>query len=297
MVMPLKKRIKIQGIAFSVLAFVVSLMSLFLSHFNEKLSLIILVAFIIILGVPHGSLDTLFAKELFNLGQLKKWSKFILIYLIIAGIVVAFWWLLPTLFLIIFLLSSIIHFSDDLIAGTPKLSRILYGGIIIFLPALLHGNELTRLYGYLITIEHAKWLVTACHFIAFPWLIGLVIVIYQLCRANIISSLEIAALVMLAIFTPPLLAFTVYFCAMHSARHLIRSIYFLEQTPKKTIFMSLLIPTLIVFAVGYMVWRNMTVTSIDAGLIKIIFVMLAALTVPHMMLLQKSGFLNWIKIS
>lgn len=293
--MPLKKLIKIQGIAFSVLAFVISLLSLSLGDFNEKISLVLLALFIVLLGVPHGSLDTLFAKELFSLGQLKKWSKFIVTYSMIAVLVVAFWWLLPTLFLIFFLTLSIIHFSDDLIAGTPKLSRILYGGIIIFLPALLHTNELTRLYGYLIEIEHAKWLVTVCHYIAFPWLLGLVIVIYQSCRLNIVSSLETAAVAMLAIFTPPLLAFTVYFCAMHSARHLIRSIQFLENTPKKAIFASLLIPTLIVFAVGYMVWKNMTLTSVDAGLIQIVFVTLAALTVPHMMLLQKSGFLDWIK--
>ena len=295
MAMPLQKLIKIQGIAFSLLAFVVSLISLSLGDFNEKISLVLLAVFIVMLGVPHGSLDTLFAKELFSLGQLKKWSKFILIYSIIAALVVAFWWLLPTLFLILFLTLSIIHFSDDLIAGTPKLSRILYGGIIIFLPALLYSNELTRLYAYLIEIEHAKLLVTICHYIAFPWMLCLLIIIYQLCRSNIVGSLEVAAVAMLAIFTPPLLAFTVYFCAMHSARHLIRSIQFLENTPKTAIFSSLIIPTLIVFAVGYMVWKNMPVSSIDSSLIKIIFVTLAALTVPHMMLLEKSGFSDWIK--
>ena len=295
MAMPVQKLIKIQGIVFSILAFVVSLMSLFLTHFDEKISLIILAVFIVMLGVPHGSLDTLFAKELFNLGQLKKWSKFILIYSMIAALVVAFWWLLPTLFLILFLTLSIIHFSDDLIAGTPKLSRILYGGIIIFLPALLYTDELTRLYGYLIDIQHAKWLVTACHYMAFPWLLGLVVVIYQLCRSNIVSSLETAAVVVLAIFTPPLLAFTIYFCAMHSARHLIRSSQFLKNTSKKTMLASLIIPTIVVFGVGYMVWKHMNVSSIDAGLIKIVFVTLAALTVPHMMLLEKSGFSNWIK--
>ena len=293
--MPLKKLIKLHGIVFSVIAFVVSIASLSLGNFNEKFSLVLLVVFIVLLGVPHGSLDTLFAKELFNLGQLKKWSKFILIYSIIACVVLAFWWLLPTLFLLLFLLISIIHFSDDLIAGTPKLSRILYGGIIIFLPALLYSNELTRLYAYLIEIEHAKLLVTICHYIAFPWMLCLLIIIYQLCRSNIVGSLEVAAVAMLAIFTPPLLAFTVYFCAMHSARHLIRSIQFLENTPKTAIFSSLIIPTLIVFAVGYMVWKNMPVSSIDSSLIKIIFVTLAALTVPHMMLLEKSGFSNWIK--
>jgi beta-carotene 15,15'-dioxygenase len=295
MAMPLKKRIKIHGVTFSVFAFVVSLLSLFVGNFNEKFSLVFLAVFIVVLGVPHGSVDTLFAKELFNLSNLKKWSIFIINYSIIACMVLAFWWLLPSLFLLIFLLISIIHFADDLIAGTPKLSRILYGGSIVFLPALLHANDLTRLYGYLIPIEHAKWLVTVCHYIALPWLIGLAIIIYQLCRASIVTSLEIAAVAMLAIFISPLLAFTIYFCAMHSFRHLVRSIQFLEHTSKKTMLASLIIPTLVVFIVGVMVWKNMMPSSIDAGLIKIVFVTLAALTVPHMMLLEKSGFSNWIK--
>lgn len=295
MAMQLKKLIKIHGIAFSILAYVVSFISLFLSAHNENFSLVILALFIVMLGVPHGSLDTLFAKELFHLGQLRKWPKFILNYLMIASVVLVFWLLLPTLCLLIFLLISIIHFSDDLIAGTPTFSRILYGGIIIFLPALLHTNELTRLYGYLINIEHAKSIVTVCHFIALPWLAGLVVVIYQLYRFNIVSSLEVSAVVMLAIFVTPLLAFTIYFCLMHSFRHLIRSISYLKHTSKKTMLASLIIPTTIVFIVGFTVWKNIMPSSIDASLIKIIFVTLAALTVPHMILLEKSGFSNWIK--
>lgn len=293
--MPLKKLINLHGIAFSVLAGVVACLSILLSNFDENFNLIFLVVFIVIFGMPHGSLDTLFAKELFNLGQLKKWPKFVLNYLIIAFAVVAFWLLAPTLFLLLFLLISIIHFSDDLIAGTPKLSRILYGGIIIFLPALLHANELTRLYAYLVDIEHAKIIVSASHYIALPWLAGLLVVIYQLSRTNIVSSLEVAGVMVLAIFTAPLLAFAVYFCAMHSFRHLIRSVNFLQYTSKKTILTALIIPTLIVFIVMYMVWTNITPISLDSGLIKVVFVTLAALTVPHMLLLEKSGFSNWIK--
>ncbi len=293
--MPLKKLIKLQGIVFSVLAGVVACLSILLNNFDENFSLIFLAIFIVIFGMPHGSLDTLFAKELFNLGQLKKWPKFILNYSMIAIVVFAFWLLAPTLFLLLFLLISIIHFADDLIAGTPKWSRILYGGIIIFLPALLHPIELTRLYAYLVDIEHAKIIVRASHYIAYPWLAGLLLAMYQLSRSNIVSSLEIAGVSMLAIFTAPLLAFAIYFCAMHSCRHLIRSIDFLKISAKKTILTASIIPTLIVFVVMCIVWINMTPFSIDSGLIKVLFVTLAALTVPHMLLLEKSGFSNWLK--
>ncbi|MBC7786662.1 MAG: Brp/Blh family beta-carotene 15,15'-dioxygenase [Methylophilaceae bacterium] len=294
--MPQKKLIKIQSIIFCGIAYAASLMSLLMTNFDEKFSLITLVAFIVTLGVPHGSLDTLFAKELFNLDHLKKWSKFVVSYSIIASIVITLWLLLPTLFLIFFLVISIIHFSDDLVAGTPNSTRILYGGIIIFLPALLHSNELTLLYGYLISIEHATWIVNACHFIAFPWLLGLLLVTYQLKRFNITTILEISAVAMLAILITPLLAFTIYFCTMHSSRHLIRSMSYLKYNSKKIIIGSLVVPTVVVI-IGLGAWMNIIPFSMDEAIIKIIFVTLAALTVPHMMLLERSGFSNWIKVN
>ena len=293
--MPLKTLIKIHGIAFSVLAIIITFLSLLLGNFDEHVNLIFLALLIIIFGMPHGALDTLFAKELFNLSQLKKWPKFVFNYLIVSVVVVTFWLIAPTLFLLCFLSISIVHFADDLVAGTPKLSRILYGGIIIFLPALLHADELVRLYAYLVDIEHAKQIVIASHYIAFLWLAGLLVVMVQLSRSNSVSSLEISGIVMLAIFTPPLLAFTVYFCAMHSLRHLLRSINFLTYSSKITILTALIIPTLIVFVVMVIVWINIWPFSLDANLIKLVFVTLAALTVPHMMLLEKSGFSKWIK--
>ena len=293
--MPLKTLINIHGIAFSVLAVVITSLSLFLSNFDDNFNLMFLALLIVIFGMPHGALDTLFAKKLFDLSQLKKWPKFVFNYLIISVAVISFWLLAPTLFLLCFLVISIAHFADDLVAGTPKLSRIMYGGIIIFLPALLHASELARLYAYLVDIEHAKRIATASHYIAFLWLAGLLLMMVQLSRTNIVSCLETSGIIVLAIFTPPLLAFTVYFCAMHSLRHLLRSINFLTHTSKITIFAALTIPTLIVFVVMVIVWVNITPLLLDANLIKLVFVTLAALTVPHMMLLEKSGFSSWIK--
>ncbi|MBC7757042.1 MAG: Brp/Blh family beta-carotene 15,15'-dioxygenase [Bdellovibrio sp.] len=266
-----------------------------MSNFDENFNLVFLALLIILFGMPHGALDTLFAKELFNLGQLKKWPKFIFYYLMVSLVIVTFWLIAPTLFLLCFLMISIAHFADDLVAGTPKLSRTLYGGIIIFLPAILHANDLARLYAYLVDIEQAKRIVTVSHYIAFLWLAGLLVVLYQLSRSNIVSCLEISGIIMLAIFTPPLVAFTVYFCAMHSLRHLLRSLNFLTYTSKITVFTALIIPTLMVVVVMYIIWINSTPLLLDANLIKLVFVTLAALTVPHMMLLEKSGFSSWIK--
>lgn len=295
--MLLKKSIKIQGISFVVLAFAVSLISAYTSLALENTYLVIIALFIIILGVPHGALDTLYAQELLGLNHPKKWAKFIVNYIAIALIVIMFWMMLPSLFLLFFLIISCVHFADDLIAGTPIYGRILYGGVIIFLPALTYTNELARLYSFLIDAEHAKLIVSTLKILAFPWLLGLGIVSYKLLQTNILTSLEIVSVAALAMICPPLLAFTVYFCGMHSFRHVIRSRHFLSVTSPKLLLLSLTVPTLAVFAAAYFFWYFMRPSTIDAALVKIIFVALAALTVPHMILLSKSGFTKWVKAS
>ncbi|MEY3882806.1 MAG: hypothetical protein RIS87_109 [Pseudomonadota bacterium] len=295
--MLLEKSIKIQGIAFVILAFFVSLISAYTSLAFENTYLVIIALFIIILGVPHGSLDTLFAQELLGLNQPRKWARFIFNYVIIALIVILFWMILPTLFLLLFLIISCIHFADDLVAGTPIFYRILYGGIIIFLPALSYTDELARLYSFLIEAEHAQLIVRCMRMLAFAWLFGLGIASYKLLKTNILTSLEIVSVAGLAIICPPLLAFTVYFCGMHSFRHVIRSTHFLSVTSPKLLLMSLIAPTLAVLVAAYFFWHFMRPSAIDAAIVKMIFVALAALTVPHMILLSKSGFTRWVKVT
>jgi Brp/Blh family beta-carotene 15,15'-monooxygenase len=295
--MSLKNCIKIQGLAFVVFALAISLLSFYLSPAVEHTYLLIIALFIILLGVPHGSLDTLFAQELLGLNTATKWIKFTINYVIIALIVILFWLMLPTIFLICFLLISCLHFADDLVAGTPQLSRILYGGIIIFLPALTYSHELIRLYSFLIDTEHAKLLVSVLKLLAVPWLLALGIVFLQLMRTNIVTSLEVLSVAALALICTPLLAFTIYFCGMHSFRHVIRSSKFLTVTSPKLLAVSLIVPTVAVLVAAYFLWHLMRPTAVDDALVQIIFVALAALTVPHMLLLSKSGFSNWLKIT
>lgn len=294
--MSLRNSIKIQSVAFVIFSFSFSLLSFYSSLEVDNGYIMIIALFIILLGVPHGSLDTIFAQELLSLDCPKKWVRFIVNYIIVALVVFMFWITLPSIFLIFFLLISCLHFADDLVAGTPQMSRTLYGGIIIFLPTLTHSNELIRLYSFLIDPEHAKLLVSIFRVLALPWVLGLCIVIYKLIHTNILTSLEILSVSTLALVCPPLLAFTIYFCGMHSFRHVIRSTQFLRLTSPKLLIVYLIVPTFAVLVATYFLWRSMFYNSIDEAFVKVIFVALAALTVPHMILLSKSGFTKWVKI-
>ena len=80
--------------------------------------LFISLAAIVLLGVPHGSLDVLFALRAYELNSLATWVVFLVAYLLVAIVIILLWLLLPIWFFIGFLIFSALHFSDDL--NTPN---------------------------------------------------------------------------------------------------------------------------------------------------------------------------------
>ena len=88
------KFIKIQGIGFCALAFLFTVLVSTTNLFSGPAELIFLALMIAILGLPHGALDTLFAKNYFHLQGFKRWFAFIIAYISIAAIVLGIWFVL-----------------------------------------------------------------------------------------------------------------------------------------------------------------------------------------------------------
>jgi len=261
-------------------------------------SVLALISIITFFGVPHGALDTLFAKKAFSLNSLKKWLQFVSIYLSLSIAVLIFWQLLPSLFFILFLCFSALHFADDLGNINPKILGTLYGFNIITLPSILHSNELAKLYGYLIDYNHAVKIVSVMNPFSMVFAaltVVLTMIFYQKKQAiNQRHIGEIVAVSALMLLTRPLLAFTIYFCFMHSARHILRSKFYFSKYSNTALLITLIAPTLIVllFCVG--IFQLLPAEKVDENLIKVTFATLAALTFPHAFLLNKVGFSTWI---
>ena len=289
------KKMQLHSIAFSLLALVAILFSWRVTPINQPVLLMILVTLITVLGVPHGALDTLFAQQHWQLSSAKNWIIFLIAYSLLAVLTVGLWLWMPMLFFVGFIVISIIHFADDLPTGITFTSKIIYGGAIIVLPALLHQQQITQLFTYFIATKNANYLANSLHLLAFIWAAGAVISGFACLKANKYASLEILSVSLLALLASPLIAFTIYFCAMHSMRHLLRSHLYLYTTTKTLKFAALILPTLFVFIAALMCWPSLQNQAIDIKLIQLLFVTLAALTVPHMLLLYLSGFTSWIK--
>ena len=89
-------------------------------------------------------------------------------------------------------------------------------------------------------------------------------------------------------FTPPLVGFAFYFCFVHSARHLQTIVDILGATASKpAILIQALVFTLASWGAGAAAfWSLSGVGSVDAALLRVVFIGLAALTLPHIVLVD-----------
>jgi beta-carotene 15,15'-dioxygenase len=275
-----------QGRLFCGLALMLAVASIAgakLAPLHELLAAGVLIA---LLGVPHGALDVVFARQLFGLSDFRGWAAFSLLYVALAVAVVGVWWVLPTFFLCAFLMLSALHFGGDPAAGVGLLARLLYGGTVIVLPALWHGAELQRLLGLVAGPASAAFVAPVLVHMAAPWLAATGLACVLVAKTSRPSACEWAALAALSVTAPPLTAFTLYFCAMHSPRHILRTRAHLPAALDRHPMAPALWPMLAVFTgVGAIAWLTSHV-ALEAWLMQLVFVGLAALTLPHMVLLE-----------
>ncbi len=281
--------LRLQGLIFSVLALIVTVFSLLLAPMTQQHEWLLASGLIVLLGVPHGALDPLFAKKLLQLSSWTAWVGFVALYLLLAALVVVVWWYLPLFFLIAFLAVSILHFSGDLVAGATFSERLVYGGAVIILPALLHSTELTRLFSQLVGANAAMQVVAALQLIAWPWLLALLLLVVLSVRRDGLHALEIISVGLLTWISTPLLGFAIYFCAMHGPRHILRTRQYAGVAPRRMALVALL-PLLAVFGFSALIWYFLPPSSTGERTLQLLFVTLAALTLPHMVLVERVRF-------
>jgi Brp/Blh family beta-carotene 15,15'-monooxygenase len=252
-----------------------------------------LMIFIVLFGVPHGSLDVLFASQAYGLSNYSKWFKFLIAYIAAASAIIFLWLQIPNVFFIGFLILSIIHFSEDLNIPDINLIKFTYGASIIVMPSLFYAAEVTHLYGMIVDINVAKKLVIVSQLLIYP-ITFLLTIQLSTKEISLRTKLEILSVLSIMITLHPIFAFTLYFCLMHSARHIVRSHFFLNEYTRTYFLEALILPTLSVIIVGSIIWFFTFTQSIETDLIRIIFIGLAALTVPHAWVLKKSNFSRWI---
>jgi Brp/Blh family beta-carotene 15,15'-monooxygenase len=242
---------------------------------------------VLVLGVPHGGFDPFYVARLYRPRRAASWAIAAFLYLAATAAVIAVWKLYPLTFLTGFLLISAWHFAGDPAAPAGLATRLLYGGSIIVLPALLHGREVTAIFGMLIDARDAALVGDWLHQLAPAWLCGLALVCALQWRRDF--ALEAATLGLLAVCAPPLAAFTVFFCAMHGPRHLLRTLRWLQLDLNWRTLGTVGAALLAVVLLLPLGWRLLGELPAQTRIVQLLFVGLAGLTVPHMVVVERAG--------
>jgi len=279
-------KIQIQGLVFSGIAISVGLIYTLFAPASSVLCLSILATLIFLLGVPHGALDPIFAQKLLSLKGWKDWLKFVIIYVALSAAVACIWWQLPLVFMNGFLLLSVIHFSRDLNDGVPKITRFLYGGSMIVLPTFFHFREMQTLFSLILNEEAGLQVTNFLHLLVWPWLLASLISFYFEFMKEWLVGLELIAILFLATLAPPLITFTIYFCGMHSLRHILRTQAYADVSFIKLGLISLAPMTGLALITAF-AWFYLPELPDYERLLRFLFVGLAALTVPHMLLIDR----------
>jgi Brp/Blh family beta-carotene 15,15'-monooxygenase len=258
----------------------------------------------LIIGVSHGALDHLKGKKLLTNLNIKKSYIFYLLYILIAISVILTWTVLPTITLIIFLAVASFHFGKEdtqfLINKSSNLIPILYffrGLLVIIAPLYFNFDETVyifkmllidneQFYSSLSFIENYKIIEIA---IGLSALSSIILFLTEFNFKKFSILLDFFSIIILNYYLPPLVAFTIYFCFLHSIRHTISLAVEMDKTNLKNGFnlfvkkaFPLTVLTAIFCLVGLYLLNN--VYELNSAVLKIIFIGLASLTFPHILL-------------
>jgi Brp/Blh family beta-carotene 15,15'-monooxygenase len=248
-------------------------------------------------GLPHGAADAwIAAREGLTRGWPGK-AVFLAVYSGLALLVIAAWLLFPVMSLALFLAISVWHFGDDSRKDLNPVARIATGLIILGAPATFHAAAVSDAYGILsgdriaaIVSAQAGLFWLGC--VALPLTLALTPArLPFLVRATpqrVNHLIEMILLVALAAFLSPLLYFVVYFCGIHSPRHLGRVIHLFPDRGGSGLWLTITALTLIPVLAGAAAWGWLTTAGQqpDAAGLQVLFIGLAALTLPHMLLVD-----------
>lgn len=237
-----------------------------------------------VLGMPHGALDPLIARRLGLWRTPLTFAAFNLAYVGVAAAVVALWLVAPVPSLIAFLLISAAHFGSDWNRERPLALRLLTGAALLSLPSLRDQDAVADLY---ITLagDGAGAVAAAQAALGPVLLVGLAVAAVIAARRAPHEAFELLGAAALALLAPPLMFFIVYFCALHSARHLREGFREENGHGRRLTLLVVAAYTLapLALAAAFLVGTAGT-AALDEQLLRVVFIGLAALTVPHMAL-------------
>jgi Brp/Blh family beta-carotene 15,15'-monooxygenase len=264
------------------------------------LQLTVLALAVVIFGLPHGALDLALVQGA-SRGSRTALIGAAALYLMASSLVLMVWMSAPVAALLGFLAIAVIHFglgdTEDLHGPQRAVEVIARGGFAGIAPLVFHLQTTRDLFALLVgpaatpqldaalavMTTPVTWLWIACLVIALAW--------RTIQRAPGWMSAVMELLLTTAIFAVfhPLAAFLLYFCFVHSVRHIadLGAARFPDSAARarRWLLLESLPFTAVTVALGVVAWFVFAGSvTFDEAMMRLVFWGLSALTVPHMIL-------------
>jgi Brp/Blh family beta-carotene 15,15'-monooxygenase len=271
---------------------------------NFSISPLICLFLILVIGVSHGSLDHIKGKRLLKIFDIKNVFFFYVSYILLAIFIIIAWVLLPAISLLLFLVVASYHFGKEdtqfLTTNNNLINQLLFffkGSLIILAPMFFHFDETVAIYKFLLVEDEAFYTILDYIETNNILLIGIVLstlssvllFIKEFEIKKFVIFLDYFSIIILNYYLSPLVAFTLYFCFLHSLRHTITLIFEIDNFDfnnglikflKKALPLTILTA---VFCVISLFFLN-NIYDLNSSILKVIFIGLASLTFPHILL-------------
>jgi len=250
------------------------------------------------LGISHGSLDNLKGEKLLKIYKIKQIEKFYFSYICLSFFVILLWILLPTFLLVIFLLIASYHFGkedtvykSEVIGLKKDILFLLKGSLVITAPLFFNydkTNEIFLMLNFNLFSEFivSKEILFLLIFLSF--LSGLNLSKFKNIDDSTLSIMDFSSIILINYFLNPILAFTIYFCFLHSIRHSLTLIFELDKNFSAGFskFLKKALPLTLITVVLYLVsiYSLNNFFELNNAIYKVIFIGLASLTFPHILL-------------
>lgn len=242
---------------------------------------------ILSLGVPHGAFDISLARDRGLYTGKTGLALFLASYISYAAVMIIGFVLAPRFALPAFIAISAWHFGGDWRGKLNWASRAVVGGAIITSPTVFFQNEVIQIFDWIAPTAVAQSTAGFMRLVCFPLLFASAIIVFNLSVRSLTAGGEIATILLVSLFLPPLAFFLLYFCGFHSVRHFCEVAEELRVRSADRFLWECFPYAPIAIAgtlAGALAFGELGFGKAALGAV---FVSLAALTVPHMLLVDE----------
>ena len=273
--------------------------------FVSEITLWVVLASVILVGIPHGAIDHIMAEKVYGLdrtwkGKAKFYGGYLGLMLVVCGI----WWVHPVAGMLFFFAISIYHFGQAdiedfvrpetngipwyLVRGVFILGLILFSDTTVSYPIMAQAIQADpeTLFAILPAGFGALAVIAAVYaaLLFSAWLSGkLTNGLRLLCDSILIVTLFLTA--------GPLIGFAIYFALWHSAGHVIEMQEFLrERKQSMTLkeFYKRSAPFTIISLLGLAFLAGVNHAFwMEEQFIALMFILISVLTLPHMVIVDR----------